>query len=884
MARINLTTRFAVAAAAALALTACTTHKTETPSLTGPSELGTSITIEVSPDVLAQDGASQSLITVTVRDSNGQPLRNIAMRANITVGGVITDFGTLSAKNIVSDAAGRASLVYTAPPAPAINVDSGTVVTIDITPTGTNFGNTVAGHVATIRLVPPGTVGAPASPFRPSFVPPSATVGDTAVFSATVVDASGNDVSSQIVSFSWSFGDGGTGSGRSTSHTFNSAGSFPVTLRIVDNLGRTAQFVQTLAVGAGANPTATFLFAPAAPSVGQQVSFNGSQSQATPGHSIVSYTWDFGDGSGGSGATTTHAYTAAGQYIVTLTTKDDVGRTSTPSAQTITVGNGGTNADFNFSPSSPLRGQNVTFDASVSSASNGRRIVTYAWNFDDGTTGSGQQTTHAFNATGTFNVRLTTTDDLGQTSTVVKAVTVGGAAPSASFTFTPSQPLKGQTVNFDASQSRAGTGRTITQYAWNFDDGGTAFGVTTQHAFNNTGTFQVRLTVTDDIGQTNQFTQAVVVGASNPTARFTFTPSAPTVNQSVSFDASQSTPAAGRTITAYSWNFDDGGTAVGVKPSHTFTTARTYQVRLTVTDDFGNTDTTSTNVTVTASVDNPPVARLTMNPASTVINSPIQADACASTATAGLTIVKYEFNWGDNRADSIVSGANCRVTHSYSTLGTYTVSVIVTDSAGKIGSTSASVTISSAASPTAVFTYSPASPVATGTPVTVDASNSQAAQNSTITSYQWNFGDSSTVFTSTTPTFTHTYNSPCNNCTITLTVHDNQAGGGQLSSTTRAITVGPTASFAFNPPSPISGGTTVSFDGAASTPANGAPITTYTWNWGDGTPNTSSSSPTATHTFLGPVAPATSVTRNVTLTVTDNRGAQSFTTKQIVVQ
>src|SRR5450759_1555846 len=109
MARFKFGTALAVAGAFALA--ACTVHKQATPSLTGPSELGMSVTVEVSPDVLTQDGASQSLVTITVRDANGQPVRNVALRANITVNGVITDFGTLSARNVVSDAHGKASLV-----------------------------------------------------------------------------------------------------------------------------------------------------------------------------------------------------------------------------------------------------------------------------------------------------------------------------------------------------------------------------------------------------------------------------------------------------------------------------------------------------------------------------------------------------------------------------------------------------------------------------------------------------------------------------------------------------------------------------------------------------------------------------------------------------
>src|ERR1700730_11471487 len=92
------TPTFRLATAAALALLAvssCTTKKQPTPSLTGPADVGTSLSITATPDVLAQDGASQALVTITARDGNGQPIRSLPLRAEIAVSGTIADFGTL---------------------------------------------------------------------------------------------------------------------------------------------------------------------------------------------------------------------------------------------------------------------------------------------------------------------------------------------------------------------------------------------------------------------------------------------------------------------------------------------------------------------------------------------------------------------------------------------------------------------------------------------------------------------------------------------------------------------------------------------------------------------------------------------------------------------
>ena len=204
------------AVAAALTLgSACTMKSQEAPPLSGPSEYATSIAISASPDVLTQDGASQSLVSITARDSNGSPIRNLSMRADITVGGVHADFGSLSARNMVTGSDGRASVVYTAPAAPSVAVDNGTVVEIVITPVGTDYANTTA-RTAAIRLVPPGSV-APPDGLKPNFTftPSSPVDSQTVLF-----DASGSTsaAANPIVSYSWNFGDGGRGSGVTAGH------------------------------------------------------------------------------------------------------------------------------------------------------------------------------------------------------------------------------------------------------------------------------------------------------------------------------------------------------------------------------------------------------------------------------------------------------------------------------------------------------------------------------------------------------------------------------------------------------------------------------------------------------------------------------------------
>ena len=424
MGRTDFFTRVLAMPAAVLLITACTVHKQDTPSLSGPSEFGTAIGVAISPDVLTQDGASQAVVTVTARDSNGQPLRNLNLRAEIVVGGASTDFGSLSARNVVTDSNGRATFTYTAPPTPVFNQDIGTQVQIRVTPVGSDSGNAFPSY-ASLRLVPPGVVGPPPSALRPDFIAPTATVGNPASFQATVVDANGNDATSQVASYQWTFCDGSSASGRNVSRTFSQVrSSCNVSLTITDQLGRTQTTTHSITVGQGALPTAAFVTSPSAPVVNQTVNFNGAGSQAEPGHNISSYDWTFGDGSSGGGPIATHAYASAGTYTVTLQVTDDVGRKSTLVSQSITVGTGNPVAQITVSPPSGPVTNTFSFIGSQSTAATGRTIVRYDWNFGDNSTSSGATTSHRYAAPGTYTVTLVVTDDQGNQGIATATVTV----------------------------------------------------------------------------------------------------------------------------------------------------------------------------------------------------------------------------------------------------------------------------------------------------------------------------------------------------------------------------------------------------------------------------------------------------------------------------
>ena len=123
---------FRIAGIGFIALSAaCGVHSTETPPLSGPSTLATSIGITATPDRITQDGASQSSILVTVNGPTGQPVNGAAVRLDMVVGGQVVDYGTLATKSIVTGSDGKAHTIYTAPSAPPPPADQ-TTATVSI--------------------------------------------------------------------------------------------------------------------------------------------------------------------------------------------------------------------------------------------------------------------------------------------------------------------------------------------------------------------------------------------------------------------------------------------------------------------------------------------------------------------------------------------------------------------------------------------------------------------------------------------------------------------------------------------------------------------------------------------------------------------------------
>ena len=348
----------------------------------------------------------------------------------------------------------------------------------------------------------------------------------------------------------------------------------------------------------------------------------------------------------------------------------------------------------------------------------------------------------------------------------------------------------------------------------------------------------------------------------SPTADFSYSPTNPPVGAWVQFDGSGSSDSDG-TVTSYAWNFGDGSTDSGVARWHRFNNPGTYIVILTVTDDDGAIDTMTQAVQVGSS-NQAPVAAFSATPTNPMVDAWAQFDATASADSDG-SIASYSWNFGDGSTD-----IGSMVWHRFSAVGTYVVTLTVTDDDGATDSTSHAIQAGpSNQSPVAAFTFAPTNPLVDAW-VQFDASVASDPDGS-IANYAWNFGDGSTDIGSVV---WHRF-SGAGIYAVTLTVTDNDGATNTVTQTIQAggsVNAAPAGSFSYLPASPTIG-EWVRFDGTGSTDSDGS-ISSYQWSFGDGTVPVSG--PVVYHQF-------TAGTYVVSLVVTDDDGATDTAVQSVGV-
>lgn len=426
-------------------------------------------------------------------------------------------------------------------------------------------------------LLPTGTVYTPQKPSANFTATPTSGVQPLAV----AFDAStSSDPDGSIASYAWDFGDGNTATGVTASHTYTQTGSFISQLIITDQGGNKDTATQNIEVGTpplnpgGSGLTANYFntmnfTAPALSRVDPIINFNWGTASPDPSMDANTFSvrWE-----GGIVAPYTGSYT--------FFTETDDGVRLWVNGQIIIdkwVNQGSTehSASINLNEGEQVSIKMEYFE------NGGAAVALLRWS-------------------GPFiNKQIIAKDYLFPDGSFYTPQT-----PVASLTANPTSGTAPLVVSFDASASADPDG-TIASYVWDFGDGTTASGATASHTFTQAGTFTVNLTVTDQGGNTDDENINIVVSEAPipPNASFTATPTNGEAPLPVAFDASASTDNTG--IQSYSWDFGDGNTGTGVSTSHTYALAGTYTATLTVTDQGGLTDNASVNIVVTEVVDPP---------------------------------------------------------------------------------------------------------------------------------------------------------------------------------------------------------------------------------------------------------------------------------------
>ncbi|MGZ5482172.1 MAG: PKD domain-containing protein, partial [Pyrinomonadaceae bacterium] len=344
--------------------------------------------------------------------------------------------------------------------------------------------------------------------------------------------------------------------------------------------------------------------------VGQAVTFNGSGS-FDPDGTIISYSWTFGDGTNGSGATPTHTYASAGTHTAALTVADNSGNAgSTTGSVTITA-----NTSPTVSITSPANGASFTAAANITITANASDTdgTISKVDFYRGTTLMGTDTISPYSfswinvAAGNYSLTAKATDNLGATSTsaaVSVTVNVNGA-PTVSIT----SPAVGASFTAPASititANASDTDGTISKV--DFYQGTTLMGTDTispySFSWNNVaaGSYTLTATATDNSGASGSASRSVTVTPGNqPPVANAGGPYSGVVGQNAAFSGSGSVDPDG-SIVSYAWTFGDGGTGSGVAPTHAYGSTGTYTVTVTVTDNLGAQASASTTISVSAS-------------------------------------------------------------------------------------------------------------------------------------------------------------------------------------------------------------------------------------------------------------------------------------------
>lgn len=361
--------------------------------------------------------------------------------------------------------------------------------------------------------------------------PSSAPTGTAITFDGTA----SYDPDGTVVSYSWAFGDGATGTGSIVTHSYSPAKTYTVTLTVTDNGGVTGSTTSQVTI-TDRPPVVSFTPSPTTTNTGQTITLSISASD--PDGTISTTRVDWGDSItqlyAGAITSATHSYASTGsstsQIFTIIVTATDNNASYTSTSSQVTINDRVPVPSFNPSSTSLSTGQNVTLTISATDPDGTVTALKVDWGDGNIDTLSGTATSdsHSYSSTGTstskiFTITVNATDNSGSTGISSSQVTVSDRPPVITFTESPASVSTGQTVTVSITSSDPDGTISSTKVDWGDGTVDTLTGApkTDTHQYTSTGsasskTFAIAITVTDNSRSTSApSTSTVSVQASS---------------------------------------------------------------------------------------------------------------------------------------------------------------------------------------------------------------------------------------------------------------------------------------------------------------------------------------------------------------------------------
>ncbi|MBX3240514.1 MAG: PKD domain-containing protein [Chitinophagaceae bacterium] len=628
-------------------------------------------------------------------------------------------------------------------------------------------------------------------------------------------------------SWNWEFSDGTTqqlSNQQNPNVSLTRPGVYSVTL-VVRNVNGVNAVTRTDYITVFPSPTVNFSADITTACLPAQVQFTGVATTSVG--TITSWAWDFGDGNLSAAQNPSHTYQQAGWYNVALSVTSSTGCSARRSVARYVRVVSGIETKFSYTPSANCE---APFTVPFTNESSGPGTLSYMWDFGNGNTDTARHPTAVFAASGTHNVRLTTTSSFGCANTATQPVAVN--AFNTAFTH-PDTVCIDQPVSFQ-NTSDAG----VVTFNWQFGDGSSS--ATDQHPvkrYTAAGVYNVKL-INRFANCTDSVTRQIVV-VSRPGVDFT------AVNNfgcnaaySVDFQSNAAT------AVSWLWNFGDGNTATEENPTHTYTGTGNYTVSLTITTAGGCQNTITKNNIVR-------IVAPTLNISSSRTQGCAPLNNVNFTATGNVTgsITSYLWSFGDGGTSTAANP-----THNYTVAGVFNASLTVVTDGGC--SLTRNMVIRAGTAPAGVDFTAVGSGACTSDPVQFTATSA-----SPVTEWMWVFSDGETAV-SAVPDYEHRF-TDFGPVGATLVAIHNGCASAPVSKTNLLTLDGPVANFGFA----LDCGNRLIVTLTDSSITNPLVTTSYEWNFGDG--QTSGSPSPGTHTY------ATTGNYNIRLTVTSGSCAST---------